>query len=298
MMSKNILNLLIGSSLVLVNSCTQEIRKEPVFPLSDPDNTGNWILAEDLSDEFEASTLDTSKWFVQGTDSVYRSNWIGRAPSQFSPGNVRMEDGKLKIQTRWDTDFKFAEKLDYSYPEVEGEGRAYENITTAAVICKNPVHYSYMEIKCKAGDASVTSSFWALGNRQELDIFEFIGRPSKPDKEHIETRFMSNMIDWTKPREDKRQWRGKVQLDWRVADDFHVYGCEWDPDYLKFYADGKLINEVTRAELGEKWCLTKPMWIWFDSETFPWDGIPTEEDLPEDYEIEYIRVWKKSKLPE
>jgi beta-glucanase (GH16 family) len=198
------------------------------------------------------------------------------------------------LQTRWEPDFDFAEKLDYTYPEVEGQGRAYENITTAAVICKNPVHYSYMEIRCKAGDASVTSSFWAFGNRQELDIFEFIGRPSKPDKVHIETRFMSNMIDWTKSFENKRQWRGTIQLDWRVAGDFHVYGCEWDPNYLRFYADGKLINQITRDELGEKWCLTKPMWIWVDSETFPWDGIPAESDLPVDYEIEYIRVWVKS----
>ncbi|MFC2113442.1 family 16 glycosylhydrolase, partial [Bacteroidota bacterium] len=251
MLKKTASYLIIGTCLFLNSGCLQKPGNNPQkYPLSDSTNAGGWVLNEVLSDEFEVSRLDTSKWFIQGTDGSYRSGWIGRAPSQFSTENVRIEEGKLKLQTRWETDFEFAEKLDYSYPEVEGEGRAYENITTAAVICKNPVHYSYMEIRCKAGDASITSSFWALGNRQELDIFEFIGKPSKPDKEFIEKRFMSNMIDWTKPRETKRQWRGKYQLDWRVADDFHTYGCEWDENYLRFYADGELINSITKEELG------------------------------------------------
>jgi hypothetical protein len=30
-----------------------------------------------------------------------------------------------------------------------------------------------------------------------------------------------------------------------------------------------------------------------DSETFHWEGLPDEEDLPVDFEIEYIRVWQK-----
>ena len=33
--------------------------------------------------------------------------------------------------------------------------------------------------------------------------------------------------------------------------------------------------------------------IWVDSETFYWEGFPDEEDLPVDFEIEYIRVWQK-----
>ena len=144
-------------------------------PASDPSNNGGWILNKDMSDEFEGRKLDTSKWLVQGTAGEYRSSFIGRAPSQFSTKNVRVEDGKLMLQTRWQPDFAFSDKPD-------ADGRKYENITTAAVISKRQFLYGYMEIKCKAADASVTSSFWATGHRSELDVFEFIGaRPGKEE---------------------------------------------------------------------------------------------------------------------
>lgn len=62
---------------------------------------------------------------------------------------------------------------------------------------------------------------------------------------------------------------------------------------MKFYADGKLVKSATRAELGKAWVLTRPLTIWVDSETFYWEGFPDEEDLPVNFEIEYIRVWQK-----
>ena len=53
---------------------------------------------------------------------------------------------------------------------------------------------------------------------------------------------------------------------------------------------------ATRAELGKAWVLTRPLMIWVDSETFYWEGVPDEEDLPVDFEIEYIRVWQKKQV--
>lgn len=259
--------------------------KATPWPASDPSNTGGWILNREVSDEFEGRELDASKWHVQGTGGEYRSQFIGRAPSQFSTNNVRVEEGKLKLQTRWEPDFPFSEKPD-------AEGRKYENITTAAVIGKKQFLYGYMEIKCKAADASITSSFWATGHGAELDVFEFLGAPTQAHKKHLEKEYMSTMIDWSK-RPSTNVWRSKLQLDWRVADDFHVYGCEWKADYLKFYADGKLVGGVRRQELGDRWVLKNPLWIWVDSETFPWHGLPQQKDLPADFEIEYIRVWQK-----
>ena len=257
------------------------------YPASDPTGVGGWILNEEMSDEFETRELDRSKWLVQGTDGEYRSNFLGRAPSQFSTENVRIESGKLKLQTRWEPDFPFSPKADTG-------GRAYENITTAAVISKKQFLYGYMEIKCKAADASITSSFWATGHRSELDVFEFMGAPSQAHKKHLEKEYMFTMIDWGKPRDGlKRVWQESHPLEWRVADDFHVYGCEWNEDSLKFYADGKLVGGVTRESLADKWVLEHPLWIWVDSETFPWHGLPEEKDLPVDFEIEYIRVWQR-----
>ena len=40
--------------------------KEEIYPLSDSTNTGDWILIEELSDEFEGTELDNSKGQIQG----------------------------------------------------------------------------------------------------------------------------------------------------------------------------------------------------------------------------------------
>ncbi len=256
----------------------------PVYPASDSANQGQWHLNEDVSDEFEEEQLNTSKWLIQGTDGEYRSNFIGRPPSQFSTDNISIEDGKLKLETRWEPGFKFSDKI------IKEE--RFENITTAAVISKKQFQYGYMEIRCKAADASITSSFWMTGSQSELDVFEFIGAPSQAHKTYLEKEYKFTMIDWA-TGENVRVWRGTHPLDWRVADDFHVYGCEWDESFLKFFADGEQVARVTKEELGDSWVLDGPMWVWVDSETFPWQGLPIETDLPADFEIEYIRVWQK-----
>lgn len=256
-----------------------------VYPLSDPGNTGKWKLNADISDEFDAASIDTEKWFIQGTDSVYKSNFVGHAPAHFSTANVRLEDGKLKLQTKWDPEFKFSKEYDK-------KGTKYENLTTAAIISKKQFVYGYMEIRCKAADASITSSFWGTGNKSELDVFEFLAKPSLPDKKHLETEFWSSIHDWGKEG-GPSVWTNRYQLPFRVGADFHTYACEWDSNGIKFYADGKLIKAASKTEIGEGWVITNPINVWIDSESFPWHGVPVKEDLPVDYEIEYVRIWQK-----
>lgn len=80
-----------------------------IHPFSDPTNEGNWILNEEISDEFEGTEIDTTKWFVEGQNGDYYI-WKGRAPSQFAPHNVIVEDGVLKLRTQWEPDYPFAKE--------------------------------------------------------------------------------------------------------------------------------------------------------------------------------------------
>lgn len=275
------------------DACGQGSQFVPAF---DSNNASNWILNTDISDEFEDSELDQDKWLIQGMNGEYKSNWIGRAPSQFSTDNVGLEDGMLKLQARWEPDYEFSDKLDKSWKEAPGGGLKYENITTAAVISKKSFLHGYMEIHCKAADASVTSAFWMTGKGAELDVFEFSGRPKQRHKVHLESELWSSIHDWSKPG-GPSTWTDRLQLPWKVAEGFHTYGVEWTEGHLKFHADGKLVRTVTRKEVEQKsgpdgWAIKTPLYVWVDSETFPWHGIPEKSDLPVDYEIEYIRIWQ------
>ena len=294
---------------VIVIDDPKETNEEPnpAYPLSDQSNAGNWSLNTEISDEFEAP-LNENKWLVQGRNDEYQSKFVGRAPSQFSTNNAITESGKLKIITKWEPDFNFRNKFDgTNYDLVNGEKIYFENITTAAIISKKQFKYGYMEIKCKSANAAITSSFWTTGkNTSELDMFEMFGGHKSSDSWKKRLKF--NIISWDPDNPNYfRTINGPVktqniQVANNTADDFHVYGFDWTADYIKVYYDGVLLPEYTilKTELTnnganpDKWVTDSDYWVWFDSETFPWLGLPTAADLPAEYQIEYLRVWQRN----
>ena len=278
-----------GIGLVDSDSMAEE---HQFSPASDPQNQGGWVLRTDISDEFEGTEIDESKWFVQGKDDKYYI-WKGRAPSQFAPHNVLVEDGKLKLRSQWEPDFKFARGEGH-----EGNDYAIHNgktipVTTAGVITRKRFLNGYMEARTKAGNAAMTSSFWCIGYESELDVYEQMGKP-KIQGDIREDTLKLSVHDWSPPGiRPTRKFGTKQKLPFRVADDFHIYGCEWGEDYLKCFVDGKLMYETTQEKEGDNWVLTNPLEVWFDSEIFVWLGLPDEKQLPVDYEIDYLRVWQK-----
>ncbi len=282
-----------------LNLCGAERTSAPasvvVLPASDPQNRGGWVLNEAVSDEFEGTKLDRSKWFVEGEDGKFYI-WKGRAPSQFSPDNVLVEDGRLKLRTRWEPAFPFANEQ-----YVDGkEGAKYGDnkgdlmpVTTAGVISRRRFLNGYMEVRSKAGNAAMTSSFWAIGYESELDVYEQMGRPKIKGDIQDDT-LKSSIHDWQPPaKRPTRKFGGKSKLPFRVADDFHVYGCEWGEDTIKFFVDGKQVYATTQQKEGRNWVITNPLEIWLDSEIFVWLGLPDKDELPVDYEVDYVRVWQK-----
>lgn len=295
--------LLLSLGLCSTISCQQSTQEktaieEPgIYPASDLTNSEGWVLNEELSDEFEGTELDPNKWFIEGQDGDYYI-WKGRPPSQFVPHNVIVEDGKLKLRTQWEPAYDFVEEnyADGNNNDAYGifEGKPLP-ITTAGVITQKRFLNGYMEVKSKAGNAAITAAFWAIGYEQELDVFEQMGNPKVENGDILATGSKTTIHDWSPPAQ-RPTWAWKYKdnhLPFRVADDFHIYGAEWGEDYLKVYIDGELVDEVTQDELGTDWVLNNPMEIWLDSEIFKWLGVPHKEELPVDFEIEYMRVWQK-----
>ncbi|WP_283430799.1 family 16 glycosylhydrolase [Neorhodopirellula lusitana] len=263
-----------------------------LHPASDPSNVAGWVLRDDISDEFEGDKIDSSKWFVEGENGDYYI-WKGRAPSQFAPHNVIVEDGKLKIRSQWEPDFEFAKDEGH-------EGNTYRThegkdfpVTTGGVVSRKRFLNGYMEVKSKPGNSAMTAAFWAIGYESELDIYEQMGNPNDGDDIKADSTKMS-VHDWQPPAQrPTRKFGYKKKLPYRVADDFHVFGCEWGEDYLKCFIDGELVYETTQEAEGQNWVLTNPLEIWLDSEIFVWLGLPSKEELPTDFEVEYMRVWQK-----
>ena len=310
----------------ILTSCKPSVHSE-VYPLSDPHNVNKWVLNETVSDEFGQNEVNEERWYIVGKfeddkpvyihpDKPEKKVWKGRAPSQFSGRNYRVEDGKLKLEVRWEPDFPFSEEIRVP---VFGDPLPYGNITTACFIGRHSFRYGYIEIRSKAADAQVNSGFWSMGEGFEFDFFEMYGDGRGEDKEHLDSELWWSIRDWQKLR-GKPSYTERKNLGFRGADDFHVYGIEWDSAGIKYYVDGQLFSSVTaeevrvwakkNREVGEDYngyVATKPISLWLDMEIFSWHGVPeSKEDLtlngsPDqkaggymDFEIDYVRVWQKN----
>ncbi|MBB6429144.1 family 16 glycosylhydrolase [Algisphaera agarilytica] len=284
---------LLGCHGIAGEPMDSDLPQQSFTPHTDPQNKGGWVLVPEVSDEFNGPTLDTEKWHVQGTDDHYNNHFMGRAPSQFVPRNARVRDGELQIVTKWEPDFPFTDKIN--------NGNKYENITTAAVITKAEFRYGYMETRCKAADGPISSAFWAIGGNGELDVFEHFGRnPKNPESDQ---RYHTSFHDWRDPESptwSQRVWTNDHLLDFRIGEDYHVYGLEWDPNFISIYIDGRLIRHISRTEIGDNWVADGMMKVWLDCEFFPWEMNPadvTAEDFPGEgliFNVDYVRIWQRS----
>ncbi|MBQ8771014.1 MAG: family 16 glycosylhydrolase [Bacteroides sp.] len=145
--------------VVLITSCSE--KKEQAFPAPlAPVGTEHWVYNEEISDEFQGTTIDTTKWFN------YNPTWIGRQPSLFRPENVRVEGGQLILTGKRE--------------QVADAPEGYHTFTSAAVQSKKKVLYGFFEIKCRPMNSALSSAFWLYVQdsikQEEIDIFEICGR--------------------------------------------------------------------------------------------------------------------------
>jgi len=223
-----------------------------------------------MTDEFVGKELDRSKWVV-GMEW-----WKGRQPALFSEKNVTVSDGKLHLTMR-------KEKLP---PGAEKQG--YKGYSSAALHTKARTAYGYFEVMAKPMNSGGSSSFWFQQDETpnwatEIDVFEIGGKAKGFERKYNMTLHVSRT-----PTENKHwQVGGAWIAPWRLADDYHVYGLDWEKDAIRFFVDGVLIRSVENTHWHQ------PLYLIFDSETMPeWMGMPKDEDLPSTFSIEYVRAWK------
>ena len=254
-----------------------------VFPMSDPENTRDWQLSETFTDEFETPELNRVRW----TDDIA---WVGRFPSYFVPENVTHEDGKLVLKSDW------GEMVKDETGFVVKQNEMTQGFEAATVMSNEQSGYGYYEVRTRTSQISMTSSFWFFGDTKEIDVYEQLGRAKI---NHASDAFPMNTHDHGDGWENDTPTPFTYHTGEDLTLDYHTYGLEWGPDWLKFYYDGELVHAI------ENWYFNEPMNIRFDTETFKWNGYPEQEDFytyidpltgetrdTGDFHIDYIRVWR------
>ena len=116
-----------------------------------------------------------------------------------------------------------------------------------------PFGFGYFEIRCKLPlHHGSFPAFWLFGNGphqyEEIDIFEY----SESDSEQDSLRGYSSGI-WFNPNTTNapaNYFKNHYHLSISEPDlgQYHTFGCEWMPDYVRLYRDGIFVNEYRERQ--------------------------------------------------
>ena len=241
------------------------------------------------NDEFDGSTLDTTKWtYESGVTAIYVEK----------QENVTVQGGNLILT---------AHHADPS----SNKGRSF---TTGAVNSGDKFSFQYGRLEFRARlpyGEGVHPGLWTMGDYYrttsdelgwprcgEIDVMELVGAGSEADRytESYNRRTTCN-LHWGANR-DAHEEIGTTSYfiqDGSLADEYHVYACEWDEDSITFYFDDIKISEtkLDDPEMGD--AFKQPHWIIMsfslDSKGQHVAGETTP--LPQSMYVDYVRVYKK-----
>lgn len=244
-----------------------ETIEEQLIQDSNESNTNNTPFPDyELvwSDEFDGDVLDESKWSHRYPNRKRKFGYI-------SPKSIVVSHGTLK-NTIYIEDNKTCVGM------IGTEG-------------KFETKYGYFEMRAKLPNIKgPQSAFWLqsptygqiIGDPEnsgvEIDIFEYV--KTDPTKVHF-------TIHWDGYGEDHKKNYYGLEYPQIQDGDWHTFGLLWRIDAYEFYVDGILRHTKTVAISNVN------QYMIISADISGWGGSVDGEILPDQFEIDYVRVYQK-----
>lgn len=236
-----------------------------------------------MQDEFNTDGAPDKK--IWGFDVGTGTNGWGNNELQYYTNrteNVKVENGYLLIS---------AKKESY-------QGASY---TSARLLTKGKFDQAYGRFEARIRlpyGQGIWPAFWLLGANYdevgwpecgEIDIMEFRGQEPTKVLGTVHGPGYSGGTSISK---------SYSLINDRFDTDFHIYGIEWGPDYINYYIDDVLYNQVTPADVTGKWVFDHPFYIIINLAVGgDFLGAPNSETVfPQTMLVDYVRVYKNNKL--
>lgn len=258
--------------------------------------SGNWVLA--YAEEFDGNDLNGRDWVTwypysdDGSDRCAFCRTHGNEGQIFRDENVVVSDGLLRIVAKRDSG------------EWMGELREY---TSGIIHSRSTFGQGRYEIRSRLPlGAGFWPAIWTFGQiSAELDIME--AGMQYPE------RFHTSIHNWQMGKMAHKRNRVRMNL----AEDFHVYAMEWDPNIIRFFIDDKEVWSLSRftSRRGRnlKTCDLKPgrykinpffpsgqervyiiVNLSIGNENTPFAKTPVAETLfPNQMEVDWIRIYQR-----
>lgn len=160
-------------------------------------------------------------------------------------------------------------------------------------------HFGYYEIRCKLPThPGAFPAFWLFGNGsntyEEIDIFEYSWSFFYPNTYEVGRLFTTGF--WYNPTSTQyaakycKPHGHRLESDAPPLSDWHVFGCDWSPNYIRWFLDGKLISSYGAKDSIPQAPKRIKMNYSIDRFAFQeqWTGMDTMH-------IDYVRVYRLKK---
>lgn len=235
-----------------------------------------------MQDEFDADGVpNNSIWdYNIGTGN---NGWGNNELQYYTDRreNVKVENGVLVITAK----------------EESFNGSSY---TSARLLTKGLFEQAFGRFEARIQlpfGQGIWPAFWLLGaNDQEvwpqigeIDIMEFRGQEPTKVSGSVHGPGYSAAEAITKSY--------SLEND-RFDTDFHIFGIEWGPEYINFYVDDVLYNQITPADVTGEWVFDQPFYILMNVAVGgSFVGSPNNETIfPQTMLVDYVRVYKNNRL--
>ncbi|MEM9001475.1 MAG: glycoside hydrolase family 16 protein [Bacteroidota bacterium] len=236
----------------------------------------NLVLAEDFEVD---GAPNPSVWDYDIGRGPNGDGW-GNQELQYytdSEDNVRIENGVLLITAR----------------EESFEGASY---TSARLLTKDLFEQQYGRFEARIRlpyGQGIWPAFWMLGAdidenpwpaAGEIDIMEYRGQ---------EPTVLIGSVHGPGYNGGNAISKEYVLENDRFDTGFHIFGIEWGPDYVNFYVDDVLYNQITPEDVTGPWVFDKPFFILMNMAVGgSFVGSPdAETEFPQTMLVDYVRVY-------
>lgn len=243
------------------------------------------------SDEFNQTSIDTTKWkVVTGDGCPTLCGWGNAELENYRAQNLAVTGGNLVISTKFETTTAPSGNT-YQY----SSGKVQSKVPGKAML--QTFKYGRIEARMQLPSAGgVWPAFWMLADPSnwpttgEIDIMEA--------KHKNPTSFTGTAIgnSGNGPYFVGRSYAPGVDL----SAGFHTYALEWGPDVLRFYFDNTLYRTVTPQDVpgGQFPFNDNNFYLMLNAAVGgPGSGYtgyiqPTPADYPTQTLVDYVRVYK------
>jgi beta-glucanase (GH16 family) len=162
---------------------------------------------------------------------------------------------------------------------------------------KVEVQYGRLEARIKVpGGSGLWPAFWALGTNigqvgwpqsGEMDIMEYVGRQPRRLFGTIHGPGYSGNAGFSKT----------LDLPQDLADDFHTFAVEWEPDKIVWYIDNQVYHLATPANVApNKWVFNQPFFLILNLAVGGNLGglVNLQTTFPQTMTVDYVRHYTKN----